>query len=135
MKSLKRVLSLVLAITLMVGLFSGEVFAHAMTLKEIEPGHLQAEYDGGGISERTVITLYDADGNELESGNVDADGNFKFDPSIEWAKAEAADGMGHAVEIERGVETKEIPKVPVVVAVLVVVGFILFRSKKKKEGQ
>ena len=132
---MKNIKIITLALVIL-ALLSTTVFAHAMLLEEIEPGVLQASYDGGGISPRTVITLYDASGAELASEGIDDDGIAKFDPSIDWKTAEASDGMGHAITIERGVEQKELPKVPIVIGVLVVVGAIVwYTSKGKKEEE
>ena len=40
---------------------------------------LRAEYDGGGFSPRTEVTIYDEDGNELDKGLVDEEGKFHFE--------------------------------------------------------
>lgn len=131
---MKRRLTSFLIIALVLSLTSMTVFAHAITLKEIEPGVLQAAYDGGGISPRTVITIYDENGEEIASEQVDADGIVDFG-DINWAKANAQDGMGHNIDIEKGIEKKEIPKIPVVIGVFVLVGIIIFISQRKKKAE
>ena len=107
--------------------------AHGMLLELESPGVLKVEYDGGGFSPRTMVTIYDKDGNELESGAVDEDGKYKFDTDLDVHKAVADDGMGHRAEYEEGVENKSIPKLPVVIGVFVLIGIIfIFYNKKQK---
>jgi hypothetical protein len=102
-----------------------------MFLELEEPGVLRAEYDGGGFSPRTEVTIYDEDGNELDKGLVDEEGKFHFDKSLDLHRAVAEDGMGHRAEYKKGVETKTIPKVPVVIGVFAVVGVIFMIQNKK----
>jgi hypothetical protein len=102
-----------------------------MLLELEEPGVLKAEYDGGGFSPRTEVTIYDENGNELDKGLVDEEGKFHFDKSLDVHSAVAEDGMGHRAEYKKGVETKTIPKVPVVIGVFAVVGVIFMIQNKK----
>ncbi|AKL96040.1 hypothetical protein CACET_c25950 [Clostridium aceticum] len=112
-------------------------FAHGMILKLEEPGVLKVEYDGGGFSPRTEITIYDEEGNELGKGPVDEEGKFHFDPGMKVHSAIADDGMGHRAEYKEGVEEKNIPKVPVVIGVFAVIAviFVLFNKKAKARQQ
>lgn len=107
------------------------VYAHGMFLELEEPGVLRAEYDGGGFSPRTEVTIYDENDNELDKGLVDEEGKFHFDKSLDLHRAVAEDGMGHRAEYKKGVETKTIPKVPVVIGVFAVVGVIFMIQNKK----
>jgi len=106
-----------------------------MSLKLEEPGVLKVEYDGGGFSPRTEITIYDEKGNELGKGLVDEEGKFHFDKNLDVYSAVANDGMGHRAEYEKGVIKKEIPKLPVVIAVFAVIGIIFAVFNKKKTKQ
>jgi len=112
-------------------------FAHGMFLKLEEPGVLKVEYDGGGFSPRTEMTIYDKDGNELGKGPVDEEGKFHFDPGLKVHSAVADDGMGHRAEYKEGVEEKTIPKVPVVIGVFAVIGItiVMFNKKAKVQQQ
>lgn len=76
-------------------------FAHGMFLRLEALGVLKAEYDGGGFSPRTEVTIYDEDG------------RFHFDESLDVHRALADDGMVHRAEYIKGVEQK----LPVVIAV------------------
>lgn len=111
-------------------------YAHGMLLKLEEPGVLRVEYDGGGFSPRTEVTIYDKEGNELGKGLVDEEGKFHFDPYLEVHSAVADDGMGHRAEYKKGAqEVKTIPKLPAIIGVFVVIGVIMvffnIRSKQK----
>ena len=109
------------------------VYAHAMFLELEEAGVLRVEYDGGGFSPRTEVTIYDENGDELDKGLVDEEGRFHFDTSLDVHSAVAEDGMGHRAEYEKGVKTTTIPKIPVVIGVFLVVGLIFaFYNKKNK---
>lgn len=110
-------------------------YAHGMFLRLEEPGVLRVEYDGGGFSPRTVVTIYDEAGNELGSGPVDEEGKFHFDPDLNVHRAVADDGLGHKAEYREGVEQKSIPKLPVIIGVFVVIGiiFAVFNRKAKNK--
>ncbi|HHX23971.1 MAG TPA: hypothetical protein GX723_08195 [Thermoanaerobacterales bacterium] len=111
-------------------------YAHAMFLKLEEPGVLRVEYDGGGFSSRTEVTIYDKEGNELGKGLVDEEGKFHFDPDLEVHSAVADDGMGHRVEYKVGVKEKTVPKVPAIIGVFAVIGIItVIYNKRAKQKQ
>jgi hypothetical protein len=114
-------------------LLPSAVYAHSMLLELEEPGVLRAEYDGGGFSPRTEVTIYDENGEELGKGLVDEEGKFHFDKSLDVHSAVAEDGMGHRAEYKKGVKTKTIPKLPVVIGVFAVVGAIFIFQNKKVE--
>lgn len=135
---MKRMKGILLFIFLLVPLLPGLVYAHGCHLILEAPGVLRAEYDGGGFSPRMVVTLYDAEGKELASGSVDDQGKYHFDASLDLASAVVEDGMGHRAVYEKGVEEKHIPKLPVVMAVFLVVGIIMKiydnKIKRKREA-
>lgn len=127
--------SIVFSLVCIFLIISSYSFAHGMSLKLEEPGVLKVEYDGGGFSPRTEITIYDEKGNELGKGLVDEEGKFHFDKNLDVYSAVANDGMGHRAEYEKGVIKKEIPKLPVVIAVFAVIGIIFAVFNKKKTKQ
>lgn len=124
----KRILFLLLAC---LALLPSVAYAHGMLLELEKPGVLRVEYDGGGFSPRTEVTIYDEDGVELDKGLVDEEGKFHFDESLEVHRAVAEDGMGHRAEYEKGIEVTTIPKIPVVIGVFAVVGLIFIIQNKK----
>lgn len=108
--------------------------AHGLNLELVEPGVLKAEYEGGGFSPRMEFTLYDKDDKILVQGPIDENGEFHFDPNLDFQKAVVDDGMGHVATYEKGQEpTKEIPKLPVVIIVFGVIGLIFYFNKRKKK--
>lgn len=109
-------------------------YGHGMFLKLEEPGVLRVEYDGGGFSPRTEVTIYDENGEELGKGLVDDEGKYHFDSSLDVHTAIAEDGMGHRAEYKKGVETTTIPKGPVVIGVFIIVA-IIFAVYNKKSKQ
>lgn len=113
----------------------GHAHAHAMFLTLEEPGVLRVEYDGGGFSPRTIVTVFDEKNNELEKGPVDAEGKFYFDENFHVYSAIAEDGMGHRAECKKGVEEKKLPKLPVVIGVFAVVAavFVVFNKRAAKK--
>lgn len=118
---------------IMITVSSLPVFAHALFLTLEEPGVLKAEYDGGGFSPRMEVVVYDKDDNELARGNVDEEGLFHFDEDLAAHHASVDDGMGHNAEWETGVVETTIPKLPVVLAVFALIGFIFYRYSKKEK--
>lgn len=110
--------------------------AHGLNFTLEEPGVLKPEYDGGGFSPRMEVTLYDENDQVIESGQVDEDGLYRFDPDTKFAYAEVNDGMGHQATYEPGEEpAPEIPKVPVVIAVFVIIILIFYFNNKKKKNK
>ena len=108
------------------------VFAHGMHV-HLEGNTVSAEYDGGGFPENAEVKLFDKDDNEIGSGNLDSEGNYTFDSSLKVAKASVSDGMGHKGTATPDAKEINIPKVPVVIGVFVViVGIFYFSNKKKK---
>ena len=64
-------ISIVSLLSFLLLLVPSLALAHGMLLTLEEPGVLKVEYDGGGISPRTEVTIYDTEGNELAKGPVD----------------------------------------------------------------
>lgn len=133
MKNFKRIS--VIALTLIILFLPSISRAHGLFLTLEEPGVLKAEYDGGGFSPRMEVVIYDANGNELDRGKVDENGEFHFDPSLDVASAEVDDQMGHHATYEAGKTQTQIPKLPVVIAVFVVVAIIFVVNGKKKSNK
>lgn len=74
------------------------VSAHKMVIiPEEEDGTLKVLYEDRSFSTRTVVTVYDKKGNEIESGPLDEQGTFFFDPN-EAHFFVATDGLGHRTE-------------------------------------
>ena len=115
---------IILATIVMLLVLPGLAFAHGMDLILEEPGVLRVEYEGGGFSPRTEVTIYDMEGNELGKGLVDDEGRYLFDQELVVARSVANDGMGHVAEYREGVEERTIPKLPVVIAVFALVALI-----------
>lgn len=125
----------ILFLTWVLFLTPDTVYAHGMDLKLVEPGVLKVEYDGGGFSPRTEVTIFDAKGNELGKGSVDEEGKYSFDPSLKVHRAIADDGMGHRAEYKEGVEHRDIPKVPVIIGIFAAIGviFLVFNKRTKNK--
>lgn len=135
MKRKSIVLTVLLSLALLI--LPLAAFAHGVNFTLTEPGVLKAEYDGGGFSPRMEVTLYDADGKEIESGTVDDNGEYHFDEGTEFAYAEVDDGMGHKATYKVGQgESIEIPKLPVIIGVfaLIAVIFIIYSRRKSSKS-
>lgn len=133
MKNLRKSLGVFLMVAVIVVSISLPSYAHKMTIEPIEPGKVTVQYDAGNAATRAEITVYNADGEVIEEGKVDQEGNFEFDQK-EASYLEADDGMGHKDKWEVGKEVaatggSKLPKIAAVVVVLAVVGF--FFTKKK----
>lgn len=83
-------------------------FSHAMFLDLIEPGIFKVEYDGGGFTPGTTVTLYSDGGfEEIQKGKVDENGLYRFDEKIEVISAMAEDGAGHVAYWEAPYEDED----------------------------
>ncbi|WP_059104872.1 hypothetical protein [Shouchella shacheensis] len=78
-------------------------YAHRLVIEPLEPGTIRAVYEDGSFSTRTLITVYDATGNEIDHGSLDSDGYFYFDET-EAHFFVADDGIGHRTEWTVGEE-------------------------------
>ncbi|NLL52000.1 MAG: hypothetical protein GX248_04755 [Peptococcaceae bacterium] len=130
-------ISIISLLTCMLLLIPTLAMAHGISLNLEEPGVLKVEYDGGGFSPKTEVTIYDIEGNELGKGPIDEEGKFYFDPEMQVYRAVADDGLGHRAEYKEGVKEKNIPKVPVVIGVFAVIAviFVVFNKKAKVRQQ
>lgn len=113
----------------------GIAYAHGMHLTLEEPGTFRVEYEGGGFSPTIEVTLYDENGQVIAKGPVDAEGKFRFDPSLGVHRAVADDGMGHRAEYRKEMESTPLPKLPVVLGIFALIAVIALvfnhRSKSK----
>ncbi|MFV8828925.1 hypothetical protein ACNSTQ_14180 [Alkalihalobacterium sp. APHAB7] len=73
------------------------VSAHKMIIIPEDDGTLKVLYEDGSFSTRTVVTVYDKKGNEIDSGPLDEHGAFYFDRD-EAHFFVATDGLGHRTE-------------------------------------
>ncbi len=79
------------------------VSAHKMMIIPEDEGVLQVLYEDGSFSTRTIVTVYDKDGSELESGPLDEQGSYSFNKT-EAHFIVATDGLGHRTEWTVGEE-------------------------------
>ncbi|MDE5413687.1 hypothetical protein [Alkalihalobacterium chitinilyticum] len=74
------------------------VSAHKMIIiPGDDDGALKVLYEDGSFSTRTVVTVYDEKGNEIDSGPLDEQGAFYFDHNDAHFFV-ATDGLGHRTE-------------------------------------
>ncbi|MCT8137289.1 hypothetical protein H1D32_05740 [Anaerobacillus sp. CMMVII] len=76
-------------------------YAHKMVIETVEAGKIRVVYEDGSFSRRTIVILYDANGNELSRGSLDHEGYFFYDPK-KVSLVVANDGIGHRAEWEVG---------------------------------
>lgn len=119
-------------------IFSATAYAHKMTIEPLEDGVVQVLYDDGSSSSRTVVTVYNSNDEELESGKLDDEGRFTYDADSDAEYIVADDGMGHRAEWTIGEEpssrshASKYIKIGVVVLVLVGIAGIYYIRKGKK---
>ncbi|MGN9164320.1 hypothetical protein ACTNDY_03395 [Tissierellaceae bacterium HCP3S3_D8] len=112
-------------------------YAHKMTIEPVEDGVIKVHYDDGSFSSRTVVTVYDSNGEELESGKLDEEGKYTYDKDKDVSYIVAEDGLGHKDEWKVGEEVKadsggsKTLKIVGVVAVLAIVGIVSYKKKGK----
>lgn len=116
-------------------LFSGVpmAHAHAMIIEPLENQRVLVQYDGGGFSRRTVVTVVDAMGHVLEEGKLDAEGVYDYSHLPEAHTLLADDGMGHRAEWVVGTTHHQLPKLPVVAGVWGMFGGIAWHFKRKQQ--
>lgn len=113
------------------------VYAHKMLIVPVEEGTIQVVYEDGSFSTRTVVYVYDEEGNEIDQGRLDAEGNFYYDATIAYSFV-ADDGIGHRTEWtigEEAVATSDPHRwltVGAVVAVFVAIAVIFSLKAKRK---
>ena len=119
-------------------IFSTAVYAHKMIIDPVEDGVIQVLYDDGSFSSRTEVTVYNSDDEVIESGDLDDEGRFTYDPDGSAEYIVADDGMGHKAEWTIGEEASasshasKYVKIGVVVLVLVGIAGIYYKRRGKK---
>lgn len=107
--------------------------AHSMTIEQVDDQRVLIQYDGGGFSRRTVVTVLDATGHVLEEGKLDAEGMYDYGHLPGAYRIVADDGLGHRAEWVVGTTRHNRPKLPAIAAVWLVSGGIAWRFRRKKE--
>ena len=108
---------------------STNTYAHKMHIDPAEEGAIQVVYEDGSFSTRTVVTVYDKEGNEIDQGRLDSKGFFYYDQKKAHSFV-ADDGMGHRTEWTSGedVVVKSAPHrwitIGAVVAILVGIAIV-----------
>ncbi|MBM4765261.1 hypothetical protein [Bacillus sp. B15-48] len=93
---------IVVFLLLFVFISSTTVYAHKMLIAPIEEGVIQVVYEDGSFSTRTVVYVYDQEGNEVDQARLDSDGYFYYEEIGHTFVAD--DGMGHRTEWTVGEE-------------------------------
>jgi nickel transport protein len=107
--------------------------AHSLLIEPMEPGVIKVYYDGGGFSPKTVVTVFNQAGQQIYSGKLDQEGNFKYPVDIEAYRIIADDGAGHRARWIVGTKFKKpLPKLPVIAVVLAVSGAIAYIFEKRR---
>lgn len=117
---------------------STTVYAHKMLIVPVKEGVIQVVYGDESFSTRTVVSVYDQEGNEIDIGKLDSEGYFYYDEESAH-KFVADDGIGHRTEWTVGEENvvKSDPHrwiiIGIVVTVLVGIAILFsYRAKRKK---
>ncbi|WP_078552559.1 hypothetical protein [Bacillus alkalicellulosilyticus] len=132
---------LVLLFVLLFSPLSSTVYAHKLLIEVSEPGTLHVIYEDGSFSTRTVVTVFDQAGNEIDKGTLDDEGYFHYD-KVEAHSIVAEDGLGHRTEWTVGEEivVRSDPHrwliITIVLTILVGIAiFFSYRTKIKRLGQ
>ena len=131
----RKTLTLFILCLLLVFLPALPVFAHLMLIEPVEEGKVQVVFDDGSISRHAEVVVYDHDEVEIDRGDVDDEGYFRYDPE-EAAMLVADDGFGHRAEYVVGEDAHDaLPRGPVIAGVLfgftAISGFFQYRVSKK----
>lgn len=78
-------------------LLAPSVFAHRLLIDPKEPGVIKVIYEDGSYSTRTLVYVYDKQGNEISFGKLDSNGYFHYDHEKAFIIT-ATDGIGHRTE-------------------------------------
>lgn len=130
---------LLLAFALM--LCAVPAFAHNATVTETEGTVLEFGYSTGDIMSGARVYVYDADGEEIATGQTNSKGLFDYGDYVgEAFEITANDGEGHLATFEvgadgsgdtdSGVGTSQIAGIAIVIVLVAVVGVVLKRKKK-----
>lgn len=134
---MKRVL-LSLMVSLLVFVFAQPAFAHSMNIIQVDEGMVEVKYADGSFSARTKVTVYDKDGNELQSGKLDENARFAFNADNAY-RIVGEDGIGHRAEWIVGEATSETTHtnrwiiIAAVVAGFALIAIVPMIRKKKRE--
>ena len=77
--------------------------AHKMIIEPIGEGAIQVIYEDGSFSTRTKVTVYNQEGDSIDSGYLDSYGYFYYDKAQAHLLI-ADDGIGHRSEWQIGKE-------------------------------
>lgn len=136
MDRLRKITATLLVLFIII-LFVTPVSAHRMLIEEISEGVVKVGYEDGRFSRRTVVVVYDQQGEEITRGDLDAEGLFYYAPA-DAVMIEADDGLGHRAELVLGVEiSEELPRGLTIALVsagfLLIAGFFKYRIFKRKK--
>lgn len=116
-------------------------FAHNATVTELEGTVLEFGYSTGDIMSGARVYVYDADGEELATGQTNSKGLFDYGEYVgDVAEVTANDGEGHLVTFEvgdvasaqdeGGISSSQIAGIAIVLVIVAAVGVSLKRKKK-----
>jgi len=134
-----RKITATLLVLFIIILFVTPVSAHRMLIEEISEGVVKVGYEDGRFSRRTVVVVYDQQGEEIARGALDGEGLFYYNPA-DAVLIEADDGLGHRTELVLGEEiADELPRgltiALVSVGFLLIAGFFQYRLVKRKDSE
>ena len=138
MDRLRKITATLLVLFIII-LFVTPVSAHRMLIEEISEGVVKVGYEDGRFSRRTVVVVYDQQGEEIARGALDGEGLFYYNPA-DAVLIEADDGLGHRTELVLGEEiADELPRgltiALVSVGFLLIAGFFQYRIFKRKNNE
>ncbi len=91
----------ILTFLMILMVFQSPTYAHKLLLEPLEEGLIEVKYEDGKVPSQMQMTVYDASGEEVAKGFLEADGSFRYDSKVA-AKIVADDGMGHLLTWEVG---------------------------------
>lgn len=100
---MKKCFLISMLITFLLTFDASPAYAHRLVIEPQESGTIRVVYENGSFSSRTLITVYDATGNEIDSGSLDSEGYFYYDET-EAHFFVADDSIGHRTEWRVGEE-------------------------------
>lgn len=92
-----RIAGILACVAVVLLAFADPASAHRMLIREVEPGLLEAYYEGGHPAKEVAVTFYDADDNVVRQGTTGEDGRIPVPPGEGMLMVEADDGLGHRV--------------------------------------
>ncbi|MFN7249626.1 MAG: hypothetical protein ACK4M9_02445 [Anaerobacillus sp.] len=100
---MKKLSFLIAFLLLFLTLQPSPSFAHRLVIEPKETGLIKVVYEDGSFSTRTVVIVYDRQGNEIERGTLNSDGYYFYDESVAHFFV-ADDSIGHRTEWTVGEE-------------------------------